>query len=329
MKKILAFNVPFSGFAGTTFLNCFTSTYMFFENTPAEQQEKYFFLFGTMCGHTSLRFRYSGEPTEMEKKLCVRDFYDCGGDYAMEFLFGFAGYDYGQMINPADFKGEIIANIDAGKPVIVGTKAEADQYRVITGYDGENLLSPEYTNAQRPPENPPSYDDIEVLYVFGNKIQPRYGLADGLKRIAQVMEYNVGEKLWGTYFDKFSSYHQTSDSFINAGTDEKNARMKRLQKSMWDVMNTHNFCEVFRNCYHDGLQVPAFDELRNKIGGQYYGYTHDLSAALITLADQADWAHFYAQFYGEMIELTLSQIAKNDEGVLEAVKEMIKYYEQD
>ena len=324
MKKEIAFNVPFNGFAGATFLNCFTSVYMFFENLPAEQNEKYFFLFGTMCGHTSLRFRYGGEPTEYEKKLCVRDFYDCGGDYAMEFLFGFAGYDYGQMINPADFRAEIFSAIDAGRPVIVGTKAEADQYRVVTGYDGDKLISPNYANAQRPPENPPSFDEIEVLYVFGGKTTPRFGLSDGLKRIAEVMEYNINENLWGTYLDKFSSHHATSDSFIDAGADEKKTRIQRLQKSMWDVMNTHNFCEVFRNCHHDGLRDPAFDELRKKIGGPYYGYTHDLSAALITLADQADFSHYYACFYGEMIELTLSQIAKNDAGVLEAVKEMIR-----
>jgi DUF1009 family protein len=42
------------------------------------------------------------------------------------------------------------------------------------------------------------------------------------------------------------------------------------------------------------------------------------------LEHQADFSHFYAHFYGEMIELTLLQIAKNDEGVLEAVKEMIE-----
>ena len=323
MKKEITFSTPFSGFAGTTFLNCFTSVYLFLEQLPGDQQEKYFFLFGTMCGHTSLRFRYDGQPSAMEKKMCVRDFYDCGGDYAEEFLFGFAGYDYGQMTDPADFREEIIASIDAGRPVIVGTKAGADQYRCITGYDGGSLLSPAYTNAQRPPAAPPSFDDLEVLYVFGPKIPPRYGLADGLRRIAEVMERNIGENLWGTYLDKFSSYHPTSDSFIKAEAEEKTARMKRLQKSMWDVMNVHNFAEVFRNCYHESLRNPALDELRNKIGGPCYGYTHDLSAALITLADQADFSHYYAWAYGEMIELTLRQIAKNDEGVLEAIKQMI------
>ncbi|MCL2707585.1 MAG: hypothetical protein FWF03_00560 [Defluviitaleaceae bacterium] len=323
MKKELEFNVPFSGFAGTTFLNCFASVCAFFEKLPAEQ-EKYFFLFGAMCGHSSLRFRYDGAPTEMEKLISVRDFYDCGGDYAMEFLFGFAGYDYGQMVNPADFKEEIISSIDAGKPVIVGTKGAADQYRVITGYDGDGLISPGYANAQRPPEAPPKYEDIEVLYVFGQKNTPKFGFVDGLKRIAHVMERNIGENTWGTYLEKFRSYPETPDSFIRIGADEKKARIARLQKSMWDVMNTHNFSEVFRNCLHDDLKNPALDELRHEIGGPRYGYTHDLSAALITLADQADWSHYYAHYYGEMIELTLRQIAENDLRVHEAIKKMIE-----
>ena len=81
MKKKLAFTIPFSGFAPTTFINCFASAYMFLENieavgeteydcqllengqcsgcgncgrTPVAMQERYFFLFDTMCGHSSL-----------------------------------------------------------------------------------------------------------------------------------------------------------------------------------------------------------------------------------------------------------------------------------
>jgi hypothetical protein len=32
MKNKLIFKVPFSGFCGTTFINCFASTYVFLEN---------------------------------------------------------------------------------------------------------------------------------------------------------------------------------------------------------------------------------------------------------------------------------------------------------
>lgn len=95
MPKI-DFTIPFSGFASTTFINCFTSVYMYLENMtlqvenstfcnewengqcnscgncatkPQSLQERYFFLFDTMCGRSSLRCRFDGAPTEMEKLI--------------------------------------------------------------------------------------------------------------------------------------------------------------------------------------------------------------------------------------------------------------------
>ena len=41
MKKKLAFNIPFSGFAPTTFINCFASAYMFLENIEAVGETEY------------------------------------------------------------------------------------------------------------------------------------------------------------------------------------------------------------------------------------------------------------------------------------------------
>jgi len=121
MKKELPFKIPFSGFAAMTFLNCFASVYLFLENitgdseykyacrtkegqpcdgcgncrdTPAGVQEKHFFLFDTVCGHSALRCRFDGERTSMEKEICETDFYDGGTEYTVDFLFGFAGYAY-------------------------------------------------------------------------------------------------------------------------------------------------------------------------------------------------------------------------------------------
>jgi len=200
---------------------------------------------------------------------------------------------------------------------------------MITGYNGAKLLCPEYKGAQRPPKKAPKYAELETLYIFGRKTALRYGLVDGLKRIVQVMERNIGANTWSIYIEIFGTLSSTSlneKAFQDLDVEEKKARMKRLQKSMWDVMNTHNFCEVFRHCYHDDLRNPALDVLRKKID-YLYGYTHGLSAALITLADQADWKHYYANNYTVMIELTLSQIAKNDEGVLECIKQAIAILE--
>jgi len=63
MKK-LNFNIPFSGFSGTTFINCFASAYLFLEGIAGEEQENIFMLFDTMCGRSALRCRFDGEPTE-------------------------------------------------------------------------------------------------------------------------------------------------------------------------------------------------------------------------------------------------------------------------
>ena len=90
----LGFSIPFSGFGSTTFINCLASVYLYLEGISAKAgnvtfcnewengqcngcgncatkpqalQEKYFFLFDTMCGHSSLRCRFDGTPTEMEK----------------------------------------------------------------------------------------------------------------------------------------------------------------------------------------------------------------------------------------------------------------------
>jgi len=39
MKNSIDFNVPFSGFAGTTFFNFFTSAYLFLESITGDRQE--------------------------------------------------------------------------------------------------------------------------------------------------------------------------------------------------------------------------------------------------------------------------------------------------
>ncbi len=83
----LDFTIPFSGFASTTFINCFTSVYMYLEGMRQEdkgvtrcsqwengqcsscivqpslmQCRKDVFLFDTICGHSSLRCAYDGCP---------------------------------------------------------------------------------------------------------------------------------------------------------------------------------------------------------------------------------------------------------------------------
>jgi hypothetical protein len=368
MKNELAFKVPFSGFCGTTFINCFASTYVFLENiatdkndyeckqligqscdscgncrsggsTPITIQESYFFLFDTMCGRSSLRCRFDGEPTEMEKMIGDMNFYEGGTDNNVDFLFGFAGFDYRQVNDPIAFKDEIIASIGAGKPIIAKVKVGNDRFRVIIGYDGDVLICPDFTNAQQKPEIAPSYDEIDTLYIIGDKIEPRYKLIDGLKRIKKVMEYNINENLWGGYNEKMGLY--TSDSLSRASLDEKKARMKRVADTMWHTFNCHNFAEVFRKFRNDGdasvydtigdmkkLRAPEFIPLWDKISGPCCGYTHDLAWALIGLEACADWMQHAAGYFGEMVELTISQIANNDIEALNVIKQAIKILEK-
>jgi len=368
MKNVLDFIIPFNGFCGTTFINCFTSVYMYLEkinvgksdyycrqldgkscnscgncgkggSTPISVQERYFFLFDTMSGRSSLRCRFNGEPTDMEKLICEADLYDGGTDNNIEFIFGFAGYKYSKLTESGAFKQAIATSIDAGIPVLAKVKSGDARFRVIIGYDGDALICPDFTNAQRKPEGAPAYDELDALYIIGDKTEPRYKLIDGLSRIRQVMEYNANEKLWDDYTEKIGTF--TSDSFGNCDIDEKKARMKRVADTMWHTFNCHNFAEVFRKYRDDGsagvydgigdmdkLRAPEFKGYIDAISGPLYGYTHDLAWALIGLEECADWTRHAAGYFGEMAQLTLLRIAMNDKETLAAIMEMIKILER-
>jgi len=369
MKK-LDFPYPFSGFTTVDFLNCFTCVYMHLEGirgndkyecaqkqgkpcnncgncrrTLRGQQEQYFFLFDTMCGRSALRLRYDGALTEWQKRIGETEASNwdteesgCGTDDTVDFLFGFAGYAYKKVTG--DFKAAIIASIEAGRPVIARVKTGAGRHRVITGYDGKKLLEPGYKGAQKPPKKPVTYDELEALYVIGDKTAPRYTLRDGLKRIVEVMEYNAREKLWEGYFEKIGMY--TADSISEVDTKEKQARLRRVADTMEHTWNCHNFAEVFRRYGESGAEVydgvgdmkklraPELKEILDRLG-HANGYTHDLAWALVGLNETADWKrHVYRTgYFGEMAELTLCQIKKNDEQVLEIIKQVLEILEQE
>lgn len=75
------------------------------------------------------------------------------------------------------------------KPVLAKMKdAEKGSFRVITGYDGEMLICPDFSTASNAPDQFPTYEDVECLYVIGDQISPKYTFIDALKRIKRVME---------------------------------------------------------------------------------------------------------------------------------------------
>jgi len=325
MKNALPFTVPFSGMDyAMSFVNCFASVYMFLERKPQPvcrttscdsclkcfNEGQSFFLFDTMCGRTALRRRYDGQPTDMHKTINEPlDFPDGGTENNIDFLFGFAGYDYHKATD--NFQAEIAASIDAGKPVIA--KA-GGKFRVIIGYDGKKLLEPAYKNAGDPPKKALKLEEIDALYLFDEKIEQRFTLKDGLVRIVQVMEYNAREKLWDGFIKKMSKH--SDDALPGADIAEKKARMKRVADAMWATFNTHNFMAAFNapECKH----LTPCQQI-----GAIYDNTHDLAWTLIGLEECADWSQHAAFYFGEMVELVLRQIKKNDEQVFEAVKQAL------
>ena len=365
MKNQLQLNVPFTGFTNLDFISCFTSIYVYFEkiplrggdgrcvqsrgegcnncgncgtSNPIRDLEPYHFLFDTMSGQSALRLRFDGEPTEMQKLIGETNEEGCGTDYTVDFLFGFAGYEYQKLTAADSFKEAIIASIDKGNPVIARVSGNNGRFRVITGYDNDTLICPSFINAQNKPGGAPSYNDLNTLYIIGDKITPCYGVLDGLKRIQKVMAYNIKENLWGGYTEKIGLY--TSDSLNNCAIEEKKARMKRIADTMWHTFNCHNFAEVFRK-YRDGnasvyenvadmkkLSNPVLHDLWNNIGGPCNGYTHDLAWALIGVDECADWTKHAAGYFGEMVELTIYRIRDNDKGAYEAINKAIKVLEK-
>lgn len=360
MPKI-NFNVPFSGFTDTNFINCFTSVYMYLEKIsaypenmtfcnewengqcnscgncdtkPQALQEVYFCLFDTMCGHSSLRLRYDGTSTEVEKKA------DNNSESSIEFLFGFTGYSYRTVKNPVAFRAEIAASVSADKPVIARLKGNVVSFAVITGYEGDAIVCPDFRCAQKVPDPAVAYDNIDALYIVGDKGAPRYSLVDGLKRIEYVMGECLHEDRWGGYMSKIGTYGP--DSLGEDNTEGRIRRMKRLAETMWYTFNCHNFAQVFRTYRRDRprlypylydcvgdvnkLDDPVFNEMIHTISWRY-GYTHDLAWSLIGLDECINWSDWKSHYYGDMLEVIIMKLKENDEAVLECIREMIRICE--
>jgi len=318
MKNQLDFNIQYSYLEALNFIQRFTSAYVFLESSAnpaafaddetrefcvgcssggkqhsckhdvlADTRCGYFYLFNTMCGNSSLRCRFDGEPTEMQKLIgdTAETAKSCGSDFTIDFLFGYAGYAYRKVTD--NFKAEIIASIDAGKPVIAKIKAgNAMQngttlFRLITGYDGDSLLCPEYWgpcfDGEQKLEEPPVYSEFDALYIFGEKITPRYTLKDGLENIRRAMECNLDEKTWQGYLAKL-------EVFPEASANERKALAKRVNESNLYAYNSCGTNMLFSRCAQQHLEadqrngkmrrhdlfkelyVPAFDALWGEIG---------------------------------------------------------------
>ena len=80
----------------------------------------------------------------MEKLINNGDFYDGASSNNIDFLFGFAGYEYRTITNSEKFRDEIKASVNNNKPVIVKLKDNNVPFAVITGYDGDTIICPDF-----------------------------------------------------------------------------------------------------------------------------------------------------------------------------------------
>ena len=252
----------------------------------------FFFLFNTMCGNSSVRRRFDGSPTEMQRLTGDTEDggHGCGSDFTVDFLFGYTGYEYRKVTDAAAFKEEITASVDAGKPVIAKIKPKSGDkdiyYDVVIGYDDDALTFPRvyyYDFTTTPPalkpEKKPVYGDIEVLYVFGNKAARRYALKDGLNNIRRVMEYNDNEGLWDEYLKKLGGWNKfpSNDGLDKASPEERKIRAQHLADTNIYMYNFCSFGGALRcdgklpdHYLHRELFAPAYAELWSGINETHW-----------------------------------------------------------
>ncbi|MCL2433154.1 MAG: hypothetical protein FWD16_01355 [Clostridia bacterium] len=215
-----------------------------------------FFVFNTMTGNSVIRRRFDGSSTEMQKLIGDTDDegHGWGTDFVVDFLFGYTGYEYREITDAALFESEIKASIDAGKPVIARVKQGSTQtfatthqksppFHLITGYYGDALTIQDhvYYEVWNDPstlktEQPPAYEDLEALYIFGEKTARRYTLLDGMKNIRRVLEYTINEGLWDEYLQKLGL---GEDGLDKVGPEELKSRAKNLAAAN---IYMYNFC---------------------------------------------------------------------------------------
>lgn len=342
----LTFSIPFTGFSDLDFISVLSSVVLYLEGRTTEStdydcpqkttgqctgcgnckntlhavQEHTYFLLDTMSGRSSLRCRFDGTQTEMQDWIDEKD--GCGAADTVDFLFGFIGYDYRLVTDSAAFAGEIHASLEHNRPVIARVAGHHGRFRVIIGQDEDTLIEPDYATAQNLPEHRITYDEIQSLYIIGEKIPRRFTEKDGLKRIETIMESNEAAGLWDEYQQKMGWY----GGMDAIPAEERAVRMKRTADTMWHTFNCHNFAEVFRYRITEELKKPAYDEMQ-KIINPAYGYTHDLAWSLIGWNDVTDWVKPHIGIvigYAEAVQLILWRIQQNDRDVLAAVKRALE-----
>lgn len=312
MNKQLQYNSPFWIWGGLGFYNCYASVYMHMQkengcavalDRPEDFAENLNNLFETMAGQTLTRSSWSKEPTAMEKELALR--FGNGSnatDELVDFIVGFTGYEYKKIT--ADFKQAVMDSIHAGKPVIAKLKADdwesclGKGYRVIIGYDEDALLEPNYVyDPNGTPAKPITYDQIEWLYLFGDKTAQKYTMLDVLKQMEKIMNSDFSQGIWVDFAYRFDFEHGDWGKTVAQVKD----RFARLEDMGWDLscmshslQNATGDRELLQSL---GLNVKQHDALITTLGEQTHllhnlGYQANAlreSAFAFQLNDEQEW----------------------------------------
>ena len=263
MRK-LDFKSPFWKWGGLGFFNCYAAVYMYFQGAPKDIfcsakegkgcndcsncSDTLNNLFATIQGQWTTRQSWSGEKTKIQKEI-DEEFGSSNNasDKLVDFIIGFTGYDYKKI--DKGLNENIVASINEGRPVIA--KLKDDQlscvgkgYRIIIGYDADTLLEPDYKPAVDY-KGAINYDEIEFLYIFGEKIPQKYTFIDFLKVIEKAMDSDFAEGIWYDFIKKFD---YEGEKLWHVNSMEIKKRFTRLQDVMGWLPNIgHGLQTAFRD----------------------------------------------------------------------------------
>ena len=343
MKNALNFKAPFSCMVPrVNFINCFSSVYVHLEGIGEKMARKcgkkncgacnYFQLFAAMAGDGFTRRHYGAEPSEMQKLIGNYGDYECGTDYTVDFLFGYAGYAYRKLADPAVFKTAIIDLIAAGRPVIA--KAGA-QFHVIIGYRGDKLICPDYKYAQNRPKKAPGFGELDELFIFGDKITPRFTLMDGLERSRRMLECNINEKIWDKYIEEIQEkiILPSDGKSTELELEEKKKVMGELKEAAWCAWSVWNFLCAFdkwqsaENPVLEGVsdeKREQFSHIFKEIWGRSCE-SMDLGHAITYLHKKIEWPNNPAPGgLGMMLVMTVNKYKELDAQLLVLINQAIE-----
>ena len=289
MKKKLDFKSTFFQWGGLGFYNCYAAVYWYLQgmntniNCGAKQgkgcdncgncSESLNCLFETIGGQWTSRQSWSGEKTKLQKEI-DNNFGDQSNasDSLVDFIIDFTGFDYKKASN--NFKENIVTSIDTRRPVIAKLKEDtlpidlAKGYRIIIGYDEDALIEPNYTPAADL-KHAVTYDEIECLYILGEKIPQKYTFLDLLSVIEKAMDSDFAEGIWYDFLHKFD---YESEKLWETNDVEIASRFKRLLTvSGWIPNQGHGLQTAFgdKNLLTMlGVDVKRYGELFEIIGLQ-------------------------------------------------------------